>query len=526
MIKLIKGLVWFIPIWILSSCAQVRGVSGGEKDVKAPVVVNTIPQNQSTYFNGKTITIEFDEFVQTGSLLQNLIVSPPLKKNPKISVRGRSVTLTLQEELMENTTYVFQLGEGISDIRENNLLGDFSFVVSTGSVMDSLLVTGNVKDMWEGTPIKGLKALLFDASIDPDSSGLKPLYYSKTDVNGNFKIPFLKEGLYRLEVLDDSNNNMVYDEGEKVAFAAQAVPSQTETEVLPIELNACVPKKKLTFISDLRTDSSGFFSFTWPQWCSLPEVISVESGVSIQQIRDQKSDSVFHWIQGAPLNKDLVVVVKSEDMGLENDSLDILSYSVYQHGFKDLHPVKPKVIGTESFVLHSKYKIENILKDNINLWADSISLNPEIYLVKETNSIIVKFEWKENVAYRLLFQQGSIVATDNNVCDSLEFQIGVTKAAEFGTLSIQFTTAHQPEDIFLLTDNSGETVFKSRIEEMKGIKINFLEPGEYRARVFRDDNKNNLWDAVDYQLKSLPEPLWVFPDKIQIRSNWEVELVW
>lgn len=526
MIKLIKALCWLIPFWILASCAQVRGVSGGEKDVQAPSVVNTIPKNQSTYFNGKTITLEFDEFVQTGTLLQNLIVSPPLKKNPKISVRGKSVTLTLQEELKENTTYVFQFGEGISDIRENNLLGEFAYVVSTGAALDSLLVLGSVQDAWEGTPIKGMKAMLFDASISSDSSGVKPLYYSKTDVNGNFKIPFIKEGSYRLEVLEDGNNNMIHDEGEKVAFSNVAIPAQPEALAVPLSLNAYVPKRKLTFISDLRADSSGFFVFTWPQWCNLPDVDINSQGLTVTQTRDLFTDSVFHWINGVAPNTDIQVIVNNADMPLENDTLDVMYFSNTSHGFADLQPISKIINPTDTFALFSRYRITDVLNDNVSFWVDSLRIDPEINLNEEKNRIEINYDWEETGNYRVLFDAGSVFAEDNATCDSLFFNIQIAKKTDFGVLSVNFSRQDEVTKVFMLTDASGHTVFKQDISSIESLKINQLKPGEYTARVFEDTNGNFLWDSADYQRKTQAETLLVHPQKIQIRANWEVELTW
>lgn len=524
--SLLSAIGCIMIITLLWSCAQVRGVSGGEKDLQAPVVVKASPKNLSTEFTGRSFTLEFDEFVQAGSLLQNLVVSPPLRKNPKISIRGKAVTLTLQEELKENTTYVFQFGEGISDIRESNLLGDYSYVVSTGNRLDSLVVTGRVHDAWDGSALKGLKAMLFDAGITSDSVGVKPLYYSKTDANGDFTIPFLKDGNYRIEILEDINNNMLYDEGERVAFLQESMRPTLEKDTTSIKLLASVPNKKLTFISDTRADSSGFFAFTWPQWCDLPQVNLVQEGFTITQARDPQSDSVFHWIKGAPSNQDLIAVVSSKEMEMENDSIDVMFYSGTYYGFRDINPIKPKINSTEKFTLFSRYRIEDVLNDNINFRIDSLPWDPEINFLEETNSIEILHEWKADTEYSVLFNPGSIFAPDKSTCDSLFFPIDIAKNTDFGTLSVSFSEEYGDGNILLLTDASGKTVFRSDISKIKSTKINFLNPGEYTARIFRDDNGNLKWDSADYHIKTQPEPLLTTPQKIQIRANWEVVLNW
>ncbi len=524
--SLLSVIGFTILIVFLWSCAQVRGVSGGAKDLQAPIVVKASPENLSTEFTGRSFTLEFDEFVQTGNLLQNLVVSPPLKKNPKISIRGKAVTLTLQEELKANTTYVFQFGEGISDIRESNLLGEYSYVISTGSKLDSLVVTGRVNDAWDGSALKGLKAMLFDANIKADSVGVKPLYYSKTDVNGGFTIPYLKEGNYRIEILEDLNNNMFFDEGERVAFLQDTIRPTNVNENNPITLLASVPKKKLTFISDMRADSSGFFVFTWPQWCELPEVNLVDEGFTITQARDPQSDSVFHWINGTAPNKDLIAVVNSKEMEMENDSLDIMFFSGTSHQFTDLQPISKTINSTDTFALFSRYRMDDVLNDNVSFWVDSVRIDPEINLNAEKNQIEVIYDWKESSSYRILFDVGSIFDKNNATCDSLFFTIDIAKNTDFGTLSVNFKEEYGEGNILLLADVSGQTIFKSDISKQKTLKIKSLKPGEYTARIFRDDNGNLLWDPADYQHKTSPEPLLTSPGKVQIRANWEVVLEW
>jgi hypothetical protein len=126
----------------------------------------------------------------------------------------------------------------------------------------------------------------------------------------------------------------------------------------------------------------------------------------------------------------------------------------------------------------------------------------------------------------VLFNPGSIFAPDKSTCDSLFFPIDIAKNTDFGTLSVSFSEEYGDGNILLLTDASGKTVFRSDISKIKSTKINFLNPGEYTARIFRDDNGNLKWDSADYHIKTQPEPLLTTPQKIQIRANWEVVLNW
>lgn len=508
---------------LLWSCAQVRGISGGEKDLNPPIVIRASPPNQSTNFSGNTITLTFDEYVQAGSLLQNLIISPPLTKTPRLNIKGKSIILTIPEELKASTTYVFQFGDGISDVNEANMLTEFAYVLSTGTAIDSLQVSGSVIEAWTGLPVKGMKAMLFDAAIRRDSIGQKPLYFSKTDASGAFVIPFLKSGEYRIELLEDLNNNFAFDAGEKLAFQYETLnPIDSTSKNLKFE--ASTPKPFPLLINDVYTDSSGFFAFTWPIWFDLPEVRMADSELKVIQLRKENSDTVYHWIEGKPVGKELMAFVEYPEM--ENDSLDVLFFARNNRPFADLLPIESKINYDQKFELFSRQKIADILQDNMVMLVDSIRTDPEITLHADSNKISVFYDWQENVSYKLIFASGGVFAQDKSTNDSLVYNVQFNKKADFGSLTWNFKETQMIGNVFILTDADGKTVFSSILDENHKLNIINLKPGDYTARVFRDDSTNMIWDPIDYQSLSLSEPISVYPDKIQVRANWEIVLEW
>ena len=66
------------------SCAKRGSITGGLKDTIAPKMINSIPKNHSTNFNGKEIKIYFDEYIKLKNVNKQLIISPPMKKQPEI----------------------------------------------------------------------------------------------------------------------------------------------------------------------------------------------------------------------------------------------------------------------------------------------------------------------------------------------------------------------------------------------------------------------------------------------------------
>ena len=63
-------------------CANVVSPTGGPKDKVPPIVLSAVPENQSTKFEGKEITINFDEYVTHNNPNDNILIYPPIEKNP------------------------------------------------------------------------------------------------------------------------------------------------------------------------------------------------------------------------------------------------------------------------------------------------------------------------------------------------------------------------------------------------------------------------------------------------------------
>ena len=55
--------------------------------------------------------------------------------------------------------------------------------------------------------------------------------------------------------------------------------------------------------------------------------------------------------------------------------------------------------------------------------------------------------------------------------------------------------------------------------------MNWIPPGNYKLRLFVDDNNNNQWDAGKIQNGIASEKIIVYPQTIKIKSNWEIEII-
>ena len=130
---------------LLTNCAKRGTITGGKKDTIAPKIINSLPENFTTNFKGNEIKINFDELIKVKDINKQLIISPPMKKQPIIVPQGSAskyISIKILDTLAPNTTYSFNFGQSITDNNEGNPYSQFKYVLSTGSYIDSLTVVG------------------------------------------------------------------------------------------------------------------------------------------------------------------------------------------------------------------------------------------------------------------------------------------------------------------------------------------------------------------------------------------------
>ena len=137
---MIKKLLFVLTIAAtICSCANRGYPEGGPKDETPPEILKEEPVNFATSFDKSKLKIYFNEYVQVKDANSNLMVSPPLKKKPSVSNRGKYIVVDFSRDtLKENTTYSVDFGTSIADNNEGNPLGFYRYVFSTGTQIDTM----------------------------------------------------------------------------------------------------------------------------------------------------------------------------------------------------------------------------------------------------------------------------------------------------------------------------------------------------------------------------------------------------
>jgi len=215
-------LTFFGIVLFLSSCASTGRPSGGPKDTEPPKFVEEKSSpNLSTNYTPEKIEVVFDEWIELKNPNKEILISPPFFIKPKITQRGKKVTVEFPEEepLRPDATYIINFGNSIVDFTEANPAEGFKFLFATGDKLDSLSFKGTIIDAYGEEPVADVLIMLYDVLGDSVVVSDKPFYYSRADEDGAFEFEYLKNDTFKLVVIEDLNYNyLLDDEVERLAF--------------------------------------------------------------------------------------------------------------------------------------------------------------------------------------------------------------------------------------------------------------------------------------------------------------------
>ena len=215
---------------VLYSCASIGRPEGGAYDETPPRFVSSTPAPGALNNNRKRVSIEFDEFIKLEKPGEKIVISPPQVQQPEIKSNGKRVIINLKDSLKPNTTYTIDFSDAIQDNNEGNPLPDFGFTFSTGTALDSMVVSGTVLNAANLEPVKGMLVGMHSNLAD-SAFTTKPFErVGRTDSRGHFTIRGVAPGEYRIYGLQDADQNFYYSQpSEIIAFEdSLIIPSMDE----------------------------------------------------------------------------------------------------------------------------------------------------------------------------------------------------------------------------------------------------------------------------------------------------------
>jgi len=144
-----------------------------------------------------------------------------------LTIKNKSLLVHFKDSLAPNTTYTFNFGNAVEDHNEGNKLENFKYIFSTGTYIDSLTTSGNIKDAKLFETPKNINVLLYriDSSFnDSIVYKKKPDYITNTLDTINFKFTNLRKGRYLMLALQESLNDYIFNpKTDKIGFLTDTI---------------------------------------------------------------------------------------------------------------------------------------------------------------------------------------------------------------------------------------------------------------------------------------------------------------
>ena len=562
--KTIKTFIFAILLSMATGCATVVPPSGGPKDTTPPVPVAYNPPNKSLNYSGGKIAIRFDEFIQLKDLHSQLVVSPAMPHDPDVYVQGKKLIINPPDSLAENTTYTVYLGNSVVNYKEGLPVKHFQYVFSTGSALDSLRISGVVKNAFDLKTEEGILVMLYKEPSDSLPYLKRPYYIAKTYSGGDFVLDNLSEGKYLIFALKDMNSNYLYDQpSEKIAFLdSLVIPSPIKPDddslnlIHPVFLNMYLfqekaKKQAVTRKAVLRKNLLEI-DFKRPvKKLQIKPLNFNNSGQWYYPVMSSGKDSLKMWLT-SPVPDTLVI--KVSDGGQTIDTLSIILKKPDRKKYTgekrknqaigSAKPVKKRPVrlsiksntsrpvdffGNPFLVFSTPVKAIDRGKINVYKKIDTLYKDvPFKVFFKDTvaaNRLYFDIKMDENSVYKIFIPDSVFFDIFGNTNDTLKFDFSTTKSRNYGSLTLNIKYGDSiPLLIQLL--NEKDAVIRQNVLKDSLLYYKYLPPGKYKVKAVKDINGNKKWDTGDYLKGIQPERVFYMPKALTIRANWDVENKW
>lgn len=570
------------------SCANIGNPSGGPIDKTPPIFMRSNPTPNAVNVKDRKIEIFFDEIVTLKDPSTKIIVSPAQTEMPRMSALGRKVTVELVDSLLPNTTYTIDFSNSIQDNNEGNAIDNFAFAFSTGSVIDSMRVSGYVIDSRTLEPMQsvvvGLQSNLADSAFHKE----KLQRVALTNDRGQFTIRNVSPGSYHIFALKDLDRDYKFgNPTEDIAFldsiivpsigtreAADTVyndlneidtimratrPAYFPNDILLSMFNE--DRKSQYLANNLRVDSTRI-SLTFAAASDTLPSLNIVGRNDVPDLwytleRSQTNDTLTYWIRPPHLvSADTLMVATTY---LRTDTASNLSWgtdtlkftfqrqkakkkkkneetdSLEQIRFMELHPLAN---GTQEvyapLLLQTGTPIERYSREAFHLQRklqnDTIFYPAEIKSIALRDStlnrrdLVLKVDWEPGAAYTLAVDSLAMTDIYGLQTKPLKVDFNVRKMEEYGNIVFNITAVRDSAIVELL-DGTEKIVLRAPVKNHRAELLNLL-PGKYYARLFIDRNGNGKYDTGNYDMHLQPEETVYYPGAINLKKNWDVEQTW
>ena len=539
-------------VLVCAGCAN-RGIGpqGGPRDSIPPQPLRSEPENGALEFTGSKIDVTFNEYLQLNNISQNLLMSPPQQHAPEVKAHGKHLIVQFEDTLKPNTTYTLDFGPSVCDFTERTPLPNYVFAFSTGSVIDTLELSGHVYDSENLNPVKGITVGVY-ANLEDSAFVRLPFdRIGRSDSLGAFRIGNMQEGVYRLYAVNDVSRDYRLTAGEALAYADETVtPAVHADSALTLWLFR--PQQQRLYMQRTQrekqhkiiipfsatpdsmpqirplTDSLSYYITyntkrdTLTLW--LTDSTSILQDSLFLEIRYRRTDSVYHlewamdtlraiWRAPRISAKMQQVLLKRQ----QNRKADLRSNA--RTGFEIYDTLK----------IVSTTPLREFIADSMHLYerVDTI-LKPMAFKIAPTDTLPMQVCFLANLKpgkkYELHLDSAAIHDVYGAPNKVEKYTLQLKTPEDYSTLRVKLNPYLANARIQLL--NARDEVVRELPANPSGAFFRYLKPDVYYLRLYLDINGDERWTTGSWDDRRQPEPIYYFPAKLQTKPNWDFEEEW
>ncbi len=577
------ALIVFIGGWSIS-CANMGRPGGGPKDKTPPVLKKSTPLAGTLNYNKNKIVLEFDEIVQVENPSEKIIISPPQTKMPQVSTLGRTVTITLNDSLIPNTTYTIDFGDAIADNNEKNKMQDFSFYFSTGDHIDTLEMSGTLLNASNLEPISNMLVGIYSNPSDTAFTTQPFLRMGRSDEYGHFTVRNIATGTYRVFALKDGNRNYFFDNAtEDLAYldttftptvsmewhsdtlwvdtiTVDTIITTLQPHYMPdnIILRAFNENYKASYFEKYdRSDRHRITLYFSTAQDSLPRITPLNfSGEDWAIIEKSKTnDTITYWLLDSLIyNIDSLRIAaqylrtdSTQQLALYNDTMlwafrerkthtrerrkkdnDTLPPPIEFMAIDNRSGSSVDIFAQPAYIFAQPVKYIDTTAVRLERKVDTLWVEVDDYTflpeVDKPRTYRLKNKWVSGGEYRFTLDSLAVEGIYGNPTNTMEHTFKVRAVEEYANLLVR--TIGVTDHAFVeLLNNSDQPIYKTPVK--KGVALfRYVNPGTYYMRLCIDKNDNGVWDTGNYKEKRQPEEVFYYPGNLSLRANWDVDQSW
>lgn len=511
-------------------CANMQTPTGGPKDSIPPKILNESPSNFTRNFVEKEIILSFDEYIKLNNQHSEFSISPDLDKQPEYRIKKRDLIISLPDSLEVNTTYTINFGKGLVDFNEGNPIINYNYVFSTGPQLDSLSISGSVKNAYTKTfdPKQDLdvRVLLIPTRQDSIFGKRKANIFTSVDSSGNFKFKNLREDTYRIYALKEENNDRIYNQpSELIGFLQDSLVLNEDITNIQIEYSKGKPKDFRILERKVQKDSRALVTFNQPLDTPSIDLLYPENiGDKVFIEYSAKKDSATLLFEKMEYDS-LKFVISDRNTILDTAIIRRGKNEKYDRELIPTLNISNKVDRVNHVTITSNFPIANIDKEKIILLEDSTSRR-NFQLQKDTlsnNVYHLRYNWRAKRNYELIIEENAIVSIFDDKNKESKSTFTLDETDNFGDILFTINGLDSNVNYIIeLTDDTKEKIINRRIiRNTNQMNYTKFPGGKYVLRIIKDINGNGRWDGADVYGKIQAEPIWYLDKPFTIRANWE-----